>query len=366
MRIEIANTEQQTLLFTILLLISLILTLKPKYKTSFFDPQLTDEIKGFAILTILLGHIGLFLTTDNQFLHPLSALSGVGVNLFLFLSGLGLTLSHIKSPLNPFEFYKKRLQKLFLPMWVTLIIFLILDFVLLSRTYPSQEIVNGFIGYFPRADLQLNINSPLWYFSLILFYYLIFPILGLLRFPILISLGTFLAGYWFLQTNLLEIDPDVIKLYKLHYWAFPLGVLFAWATSTHYFDRFKSLIKSNAAKIPILKKSIRFLTVFILFFTTWYLTINSGVGETLFREQLLSVLTMFIIVTIFLLKKIKVGAFETFGIVSYEIYLLHWPILSRFDIFYQYLPAYLATFIYLFIFLGLGYLLQRIVSIKNN
>ena len=50
---------------------------------------------------------------------------------------------------------------------------------------------------------------------------------------------------------------------------------------------------------------------------------------------------------------------ELWGIYSYEIYLLHWPLMYRFDFVYKILPPALATCLYLFIFIGLGMVLQR-------
>jgi peptidoglycan/LPS O-acetylase OafA/YrhL len=50
------------------------------------------------------------------------------------------------------------------------------------------------------------------------------------------------------------------------------------------------------------------------------------------------------------------------GIYSFEIYLLHWPLLSRYNFLFKFLPAGLATFLYLPILLGLAYLMNKLID----
>src|SRR4051812_35906082 len=101
MQIEITDALPQTIFFSVLFLGLILLSLKKVKPFSSLTKEHTQELKGIAILTIIFGHIGWLLAKDHQFLFPLSALSGVGVNLFLFLSGFGLTLSEKKKQLKP-------------------------------------------------------------------------------------------------------------------------------------------------------------------------------------------------------------------------------------------------------------------------
>jgi peptidoglycan/LPS O-acetylase OafA/YrhL len=79
-------------------------------------------------------------------------------------------------------------------------------------------------------------------------------------------------------------------------------------------------------------------------------------------EQTISLITMFSIIFVFIAKNIEFKFFRIFGKYSYEIYLFHWPLLSRYDLFYKYLPASIATIIYLLEFILLAYLLQKSVG----
>jgi hypothetical protein len=100
MLISVTNPVQATWIFSIILFIALLVSIKPRKIAEWFPASLTTELKGMAILMIVLSHIGYFLVTDTRFLWPLSIMAGVGVNLFLFLSGFGLTASQMKKDLS--------------------------------------------------------------------------------------------------------------------------------------------------------------------------------------------------------------------------------------------------------------------------
>ena len=157
---SIGNPVEQTWIFTILLGVALILSIRRDKNRNFFPISTTEELKGFAILAVVFAHVGYFLVADHRFLYPLSIVSGVGVDLFLFLSGFGLTISSLKKGASIAKFYLKRLPRLFIPFWIVLIIFLILDFLILKISYPWQSIISDFLGIFTRADIYKDVNSP--------------------------------------------------------------------------------------------------------------------------------------------------------------------------------------------------------------
>ncbi len=344
MLIKVLDPVFQTALFSIIFLCLLLAFIRKKEGEIFFSKEVTNQLKGFAVLTIIFSHIGYFLSSDPRFLYPFSILAGVGVNLFLFLSGFGLTLSHLKSSFSPFSFYKKRLLGLFIPLWVVITILLLADNFVLNRTYPILEIIRSFLGFYPRADLFQNLDSPLWYFSVILFLYLIFPLVFIKKVPLLSPI--LVLSLSLLLLNLpLPVDPDVLNLYKLHFLAFPLGISFALAIQ---YIKFKL---NRILKILIFSLAV---PVFL------YLSVHSGVGENHNIEQSSSLLTTLSLVVIFSLSRFNFGLFSLFGIYSYEIYLIHWPILSRYNLFLE-LPPFLMTALNLSLILFLGYTLQKII-----
>ena len=66
-------------------------------------------------MMVIFSHIGYFLDAGKQFTYPWSVAGGVGVDIFLFLSGFGLTMSALKTDLGIFQFYIKRLPRIYLP-----------------------------------------------------------------------------------------------------------------------------------------------------------------------------------------------------------------------------------------------------------
>ncbi len=379
MLIDVANAQFNTIVFAIIFWGLSAASIRRPKDDGFFAPFKTLEMKGFAILAIIFSHIGYFLSTDSNFLWPMSVLAGVGVNLFLFLSGFGLTLSSLKKSTSVFAFYVKRLRKLFIPLWIIIVSFLLIDFFLLSRSYPANEIWHSFAGFFPVADLFINLNSPLWYFSLIFFYYLIFPLTFFRRAPYLAPILILSISYYLLRYGLpfglssllypliysqpypaelsgALINKDVLNLYKTHFAAFPLGILFAVLIN----DKNLSHIKFHFKDI-FLTGIMKYLLVPAFIFSFGYFSIESGVGEGKMIEQTISLITMFSIVFLFVVKTFQVKLFSIFGMYSYEIYLIHWPILSRYDFLYKYLPAWMATCFYLVLFLAIAWVLQRLV-----
>lgn len=358
MTISIINSVQSTWIFTLILSIAILISAKFKKDKEVFGITTTQELKGFAILAIVFAHIGYFLVNDNRFLYPLSTISGVGVDLFLFLSGMGLVLSSIKKNLTPVQFYKHRLLKLFIPFWIVLIVFLLLDFFVLKIGYSWQFITKAFFGIFQTADLYHDIDSPLWYFTLILFYYLLFPLLFSKKKPWMSAIFVYLISYAILSLNL-GILSGVQYFYQLHTMAFPLGMIFAWLLLNK--DKIKNIV------IPDRITSIgRYLLIAGLILGIGYLSVHSEVGKGFWIEQTISNIIALLIVFLFLLKKAEFKTLSLFGLYSYEIYLFHWPLLYRYDILYKSTPAWLATSLYLIIFLGLGWILQKTAKIIND
>jgi membrane-bound acyltransferase YfiQ involved in biofilm formation len=90
-----------------------------------------------------------------------------------------------------------------------------------------------------------------------------------------------------------------------------------------------------------------------------YLALHGNIGAGVFLEQSTSILTALLLCALFLIKKFEIKLLYLFGVFSYEIYLFHWPIMYRYDIFFRFFPPWLAVLLYLALFLGLGWLFQK-------
>ncbi len=316
----------------------------------------TLELKGLAILMVLFGHIGYFLFPGTNFLWPLSVDAGVGVNIFFILSAYGLCVSWEKLS-GSFStrlatFYKKRFLGVFPELWFILGVFFLLDLVMLDRSYGLIYIIKSFLGFYPSADLTTDVNSPLWYITPILFYYTIFPLLYFKRVPIISAILYVLVGLLLMRLDL-PVSQDVLKLYKLHYLAFPSGILL------HQFFCSISRVKIRLTFSRLIKVA-KLVMVLILLTIGSYTSIKSGVGQGIYQEQLTSLITAFSFILAFTVINIRLRFLALIGNLSYEIYLLHWPVLSRYDFLYNRLNDYVATIFYLLVFMILGWLLKAL------
>lgn len=354
----IDNPILSTNIFIVIFLIVLIISSRKHRESKFFPISVTYELKGFAILAIIFSHIGYFLINDSRFLFPLSILAGVGVNLFLFISGYGLTKVQILKNLSIKDHFVKRFPKLFIPLWITLIVLLIIDLIFLNRSYSLTTIFQSFVGYFNRADLSSSINSPLWYFTLILGYYLILPFVFFKKFPWISALIIYLVSYYFVK-HVPSYLPDVIHLYKVHLYAFPLGMIFAFVTNNESIQKIFNSLKT-------LKALPYYLIMGFLLIVIAYTSYYSNVGNTPIKEELTSLFTMFCVLLVFLIKRFEIRLFSYIGLISYEVYLLHWPILSRYNNLYSILPSWLATLILIILIVILSSYLKKISEYIEN
>jgi peptidoglycan/LPS O-acetylase OafA/YrhL len=247
--------------------------------------------------------------------------------------------------------------KVFIPFWIALIGFFILDALVLQRTYSPAYIVRSLLGFFPRADMADDVNSVFWYISWILFYYLLLPLVFMRRHAWLSALILLAAGQALVWWNPPAIEL-VTRLYKVHTVAFPLGMLAAWLLyeGREQPNQLAQWLREHREKLSTTQY---ISTLIALAALVAYSAYNSGIGESEWKEQTMSIVTTLALVLLFALKRVELRALTLIGLFSYEIYLLHWPLLSRYDVIYHALPAAPATFVYLALFIGLGWFIQH-------
>jgi peptidoglycan/LPS O-acetylase OafA/YrhL len=352
MNITVNNVIISNLIFISILAVAILLSIRKKDNFDLLSISITQELKGLAILGVIFCHIGYFLSTDHNFLFPLSIIAGISLNLFLFLSGFGLTMSALKKDTSIPKFYKKNLLKLYTPFWISLIILFLMSFLVAHVDYSFSYIIKSLTGIFNTADIFHDINSPLWYFTFIIFYYLLFPLVFSKKKPWISAIIIFIITLIISKLNL-NIIRGVNDLHITHILAFPIGMIFANILSN---TKITEKIKNNMARMNryfLIILSVIFVSIFAL------LAYFSGVGHGALVEQTVSIIAMLSLVAFFVIKKFEIKLFYILGLYSYEIYLIHWPIMYHYDFLYKYTPAWFATSLYIIIFLGLGFLLKK-------
>ena len=133
--------------------------------------DLSNIIKGLSCLLIVAHHFCLRLDgrdSDNLLVHFIGARGGViGLAVFFFLSGWGLSESQKKNKYPFIGFVSRRLSKIFIPLFITNIIYY---FVLLLNNQISFNLSNLLLTAF---NLKLY-DGALWFCNTILIFYIIF------------------------------------------------------------------------------------------------------------------------------------------------------------------------------------------------
>ena len=105
----------------------------------------------------------------------------IGVQLFLILSGFGLTWGLLKknqqAPLSVLPFYRRRAERIY-PLWWTLHILVFFPMLLAGRLHPDESSFwLSVIGFRATPDLMYYLNPAWWYVGLLIQLYLVYPIL---------------------------------------------------------------------------------------------------------------------------------------------------------------------------------------------
>ena len=367
-----SSLQLSTYLVIAVAILVLFTTFKNSTHSDVFPISVTNELKGLGILTVVFAHFAYMKVTNSDFLFPLSIIAGVGVDLFLFMSGFGLTVGMLKRPMKTVDFYKKRVIKIFIPFWIALIIMFIADAVFMDKTYSVGYIIKSMLGFFPTADGFGDVNSPFWYITWMIMFYLLYPLVFFKDKPwlsaiILAVIATIIGTF-----NIFDLGSN--WLHRLHTVAFSMGIILAWLLQVKEGEknRFIEYIKDFRDN----SKDMKYIVIAIMFVIVFYVSQRTGagswpaltaiLGQGFFVEQLMSIVIMLAFTVIFILKKVDSKFLTMYGVYSYEVYLIHWPLMAKYDIFFVYLPAWAAVIAWLVAFILVSMLLQRLVTPVSN
>ena len=356
-------------LIVIAVLIAVILfTFKKSQHTDVFPISVTQELKGFGILTVVFAHFAYMKVTNADFLFPLSIIAGVGVDLFLFMSGYGLTVGMLKKPMPIIDFYKRRVIKIFIPFWVALILIFAADAIFLGIFYPVPYMLQSLLGWFPTAVGFGDVNSPFWYITWMMMFYILFPLVFSYRMPWLSAVILAVIATVIGSTNPLEMGDN--WLHRLHTVAFSMGIIAAWLLMETK-DKENKLVKTlkefrtNSNAIRLVLIAISFVVVAYMSLHTTanhWPTLTSFFGQGFYVEQFTSIVLMIALIVIFSLKKLDNKFLAMYGVYSFEVYLIHWPLMARYDVFFDFLPSWAAVIAWMVAFILVSMLLQKIVT----
>lgn len=287
-----------------------------------------DGLRGIAIVFVVLYH---FFPTRFQ--------GGfIGVDIFFVISGFlisSIILSHIEiQQFSLLNFYNKRILRLFPALSLVLILTLIVGwFVLFPDEYEQlgKHIISGTLffsnlrllnesGYFDN-DAMTKPLLHLWSLGIEEQFYIVWPLLLILFknkmnifWIIFFLVLSFLANIYFIETNK---NTEAFYLPYTRFWELLLGSTLA------YIKLYKQNIK------VIFPNVISIISILVLSWSLFYLDHKDsypGVWALIPTLASLGIIYAGLNEKYNVLYTNKLVIF--FGLISYPLYLLHWPFLS--------------------------------------
>ncbi len=168
--------------------------------------------------------------------------------------------------------------------------------------------------------------------------------------------------------NPLELGDN--WLHRLHTVAFSMGIVCAWLLLeikgkenklVNAIKEFRN--NSNLVRCVIIAVMIAVVGYMSLHTTAnHWPTLTSILGQGFYVDQFTSIVIMIALIVIFSLKKLDNKFLAIYGVYSFEVYLIHWPLIGRYDIFFDYLPSWAAVVAWMISFILVSILLQKIVK----
>lgn len=125
----------------------------------------TQILKGLAISMVIIDHLG-----QVFHIYALNLLGVIGVCIFLFISGYGLSCSYKKNGRS--RYFLKRILKVYIPYLVSIALFSIRSYCI-GNTLTARSI----LGYMVLRDLP---QGSFWYLQLLFYWYVVFYFLTFL------------------------------------------------------------------------------------------------------------------------------------------------------------------------------------------
>lgn len=280
---------------------------------------------GFAALWIFFFHSQFFTPIiDNSTFVVISLfiknIGFCGVDIFLFLSGMGLVNSIRKNTLK--QYYVNRIRRLFIPYFTICIIVAILYQWSFIKFIKELTFFNAFTKY---------LYDFLWFFPLITIAYLIFPALYYLfnkvTNKIAFTLLALLAWYTIAFSIRNILREDLWGLYN-RFPIFIIGILFG----------FLSLNKSFRLSVPsVISLSVIFIMGIYFSLITYYEIVDFIIpGASCYLANLLIAVSLLFLLSLLceLLGKVRflkpiLLIFRFLGGISLELYTVQETIIYR-------------------------------------
>ena len=255
------------------------------------------------MVSILLCHY--VQESSNAYIQMSAQLFNIGVNIFFIISGFCFGLQgEIKEVLS---WYKKRLKRIYIPLWMFLI-FLMLTYIALGLNFNSGNLLTCFLGI-QGAKVGVLGADHTWFITAILLCYFVTPFIAKQAWKKRwLFLGLLPVIFAFVPSPSVYTLLDPLCFYVLAYFM-----------GRKYKGNDISLQKAMTAfGIVAISFITRFVVKMVADGTIWYERI--AVPYT----QYIAAFAIFLIFS-FIFKNVKVGKLcKGFCKISFEVYLCHY------------------------------------------
>jgi peptidoglycan/LPS O-acetylase OafA/YrhL len=325
-----------------------------------------DLLRGISIILVLLAHFGTYFKASffltSKFIELLSRNGYLGVTIFFTISGFLITSHYAKGGQSISTFYKARLSKIYPPLLLLLLInyFLGKFFVIFSTgEFPLKYLYYKIFTYqfnllYIDGGNKLFVYAVLWSLAIEEVYYLFFP---------------FLFKYLKTKFNIYLIFIILIAIMTFRYF---IGIKSLYS----YIGCFDALLigsiagyisSNNFIYINNIKKYLNIIYILLFLF---YISFDIKESFT-WLPTIISILSSIFLLAASNMKNFSIKYFilnpiAIMGILSYEIYLFHLPILAIYMEynFLRFLPGEFALISLMLIMSFISYLIYYFFSKK--
>jgi len=358
MTAAIASNTSILAITVILALVSLLTVKRVDVEKRFIplSKQATDQLKGVAIIFLLLGHLSLRCIEGEQITENAGAWAVV---IFLVLSGATFVKAYGLSNLG-WRFIFNRIRRLVFPLWITLALVYVLDYLLLEKTYPWLDIFTHFAGVSTNAP-PLHTE---WFVTYVLFlysaYYLVSKLRAtpMLKFIVLLCV-VYSASYIIVRNKYF----DVLQIWLAYTLVFPLGVIIG-VYRKGIFSFFDSWLQSH--KVSFI---ISLVILFVGYDYLTYMSINLTLPiKVVFNalKNISLIMSVLMLSCIFDVIRFELRFLLLLGKYSYEIFLLHYPFMVSYNFLLSKQPLSLYFIAYLVLLVFMSIALQKITNVLNR
>lgn len=229
--LQVENPNFLNMYFICLFTLLILITLRRSVNEQPFSILQTDQMKGLAIIIIIVHHLFFFNIKQYPQVAFWQGLGSIGVSVFLILSGFGLSVSVQKKGIE--NFFSKRLVRIYIPLVFAMILEVVLNHFLLQS---NKNILIDFVYIFVSPD---SIDRNMWFVIFILFWYC----LTYLAFRLKLSNKEKII--LLCSASLLFLSmPQIYTRWKVNAFSFPLGFLLG-LNSKFVIGKSQLLLKQN-------------------------------------------------------------------------------------------------------------------------